>query len=48
LRRLASRAVFQSSWLTRRVLIEDGFLHTRRPPVDLRASPVPVPHVGAG
>lgn len=31
--RLASRALFQSSWLTRRVLIEDGFLHTRRPPL---------------
>ena len=32
--RLASRALFGSSWLTRRVLIEDGFLHTHRPPVD--------------
>ena len=34
--RLASRAVFHSSWLTRRVLLEDGFLHVRRPAVDLR------------
>jgi hypothetical protein len=32
--RLASRALFGSSWLTRRVLIEDGFLHVRRPPVE--------------
>jgi len=27
---LASRAMFASPWLTRRVLIEDGFLHLRR------------------
>jgi len=27
---LASRALFASPWLTRRVLIEDGFLHLRR------------------
>ncbi|ODS55471.1 MAG: hypothetical protein ABS36_09970 [Acidobacteria bacterium SCN 69-37] len=32
--RLASRAVFGSTWLTRRILIEDGFLHTRRPPMN--------------
>jgi flavin-dependent dehydrogenase len=31
LARLAARTLFQSSWLTRRVLIEDGFLHVRRP-----------------
>lgn len=29
---LGARAVLGSGWLTRRVLIEDGFLHTRRPP----------------
>jgi len=27
---IATRALFGSSWLTRRVLIEDGFLHLRR------------------
>ena len=32
--RLASRALFGSAWLTRRVLIEDGFLHTRRRPAE--------------
>jgi flavin-dependent dehydrogenase len=32
--RVASRAIFGSSWLTRRVLLEDGFLHMRRPPVE--------------
>lgn len=31
---LAGRAVFQSPWLTRRLLLEDGFLHLRRPPVE--------------
>jgi flavin-dependent dehydrogenase len=34
--RLASRALFDSSWLTRRVLLEDGFLHMRRRPVERR------------
>jgi flavin-dependent dehydrogenase len=34
--RVASRALFTSSWLTRRVLLEDGFLHMRRPPVERR------------
>ncbi len=32
--RLASKALFQSPWLTRRVLIEDGFLHVRRVPME--------------
>jgi flavin-dependent dehydrogenase len=34
--RLASRALFNSSWLTRRVLLEDGFLHVRRPQMERR------------
>jgi flavin-dependent dehydrogenase len=34
--RVASRALFNSPWLTRRLLLEDGFLHMRRPPVERR------------
>jgi flavin-dependent dehydrogenase len=39
--RLASRALFNSSWLTRRVLLEDGFLHLRRQPVDVELAGAP-------
>jgi flavin-dependent dehydrogenase len=35
---LASGALLHQPWLTRRLLLEDGFLHTRRPP--LRAAPL--------
>jgi hypothetical protein len=33
IRSFGARALFSSTWLTRRFLIEDGFLHTRRPPL---------------
>lgn len=37
---VAGRALLGSPWLTRRVLIEDGFLHVRRPLVQTSARPV--------
>ena len=38
LARLASAAILRSRWMTRRLVIEDGFLHLRRPALTARAS----------
>jgi flavin-dependent dehydrogenase len=34
---LGGRALLHSSRLTRRLLLEEGFLHSRRPPLEIRA-----------
>jgi len=43
---LASRALFASPWLTRRVLIEDGFLHLRREKLGASAIDHPASTIG--